>query len=171
MSTSKTIYLARHAKSSWDSGVTKDFGRPLSNRGQKDAVKMGNVLNDLDWKPEKIISSPALRAHQTCLALCKGLGISADTVVWSKDFYAAYMVTLLQALTRLPEQTTSVMLIGHNPSIEDLLLHLCGDVVPMQNNGKLFTTGNVVKISIHNSWSDLAMSEAEFIKILRPKAL
>lgn len=171
-SNKKTIYLARHAKSSWDSGVSKDFGRPLSERGQIDATRMGIELNMLGWKPEKIIASPALRAHQTCLALCAGMQLSADDMVaWNKDIYAAYMITLLQILTSLPEQQQSIMLIGHNPSMEDLLLHLCGDDVPRQKNGKLFTTANVARLSVSVPWKELVMHNAQLEGLLRPKEL
>jgi len=168
----KIIYLARHAKSSWDSGVATDFERPLSGRGMADAVRMGDELLRLGWKPEKIISSPAVRAKQTCQTLCDKLDFAFDQVDWDEDIYAAYTVTLLQILSGLAESTQSVMLLGHNPAMEDLLEHFCGDAsVYRQKNGKLFTTGNVVKISAETSWKALTMCEAEIEKILRPKAL
>lgn len=168
----KTIYLARHAKSSWNSGAATDYDRPLSNRGMADAVRMGNELNRLAWKPEKIISSPAVRAKQTCQTLCDKLGYDFDYVIWHKEFYAAYVVTLLHSLSALSESTKSVMLIGHNPSMEDLLLHFCSDANEFQqDNGKLFTTGNIAKITVDTAWKDLTMCEATLEKILRPKML
>lgn len=172
MRSQKTIYLARHAKSSWNSGAPTDFDRPLSNRGVADAVSMGNELNNLAWKPEKIISSSAIRAKQTCQTLCDKLDFSFECVVWNRDIYAAYMVTLLQILSALSESTKSVMLIGHNPAMEDLLIHFCGGAnAYKQKNGKLFTTGNVVKITVESTWKDLAMCEANLERILRPKEL
>ena len=169
---SKTIYLARHAKSSWDSGAATDYDRPLSNRGVADAVRMGDELHRLGWKPEKIISSPAVRAKQTCQTLCDKLAFPFDDVVWNKEFYAAYVVTLLHSLSVLPESSSSVMLVGHNPSMEDLLLHFCSDAnVFQQKNGKLFTTGNIAKITVDAAWKDLTMCEASLEKILRPKEL
>lgn len=168
----KTIYLARHAKSSWNSGAPTDFERPLSIRGMADTVKMGDELNRLGWKPELVISSPAIRAKQTCKSLCDKLGIPVESVVWNKDIYAAYMITLLHILSALTESTKSVMMIGHNPAMEDLLLHFCGDVnVHQQDNGKLFTTGNVVRFILESSWRDLTMSEARLDCIIRPKML
>lgn len=170
----KTIYLARHAKSSWDSDAVSDFDRPLSHRGQKDAVNMGKELKRLEWLPEKIISSPAIRAKQTCHNLCEGMGLDSDEVVWDKDIYAAYVISLLHILSNLPEQIQSIMLIGHNPAIEDLLVHLCGEASlrrSFQKNGKLFTTGNVAKISVSVSWKGLVMSEAELEGLLRPKEI
>jgi len=171
---SKTIYLARHAKSSWDSNATTDFDRPLSDRGLRDVEKIGRFLIENAWNPSVIIASPALRAKQTCGVYCRYLDFSDDAVQWNADFYAAYTVTLLQSLTSLPETTDSVMLIGHNPSMEDLLIHLCGDATTTkhrQKNGKLFTTGNIAKISLQSTWKDLVMSDAKLLDILRPKSL
>lgn len=168
----KTIYLARHAKSAWNTGAPTDYDRPLNSRGMDDAIRMGKALNEQAWKPEKIIASPALRAQLTCLAYCEYLGFDANLVDWQKDHYAAYMVTLLQSLTQLPENVSSVMLLGHNPAMEDLLVHLCGDMTHyQQKDGKLFTTGNVAKISVKSNWKDLVMSEANLVKLLRPKEL
>ena len=169
---SKTIYLARHAKSSWDSGAATDFERPLSSRGAADAARMGDELHRLGWMPERVISSPAIRAKQTCQTLCDKLGYDFDCVVWNKAFYAAYVVTLLHSLNALSESLNSVMLIGHNPSMEDLLLHFCSDAnVYQQKNGKLFTTGNIAKFTVDAAWKDLTLCEAKLEKILRPKML
>ena len=168
----KIIYLARHAKSAWDTAAPTDYDRPLSGRGMDDAIHMGKALNARGWKPEKIISSPALRAQLTCLAYCEYLGFDENLVDWRKDHYAAYMVTLLQSLTSLPETVSSIMMLGHNPAIEDLLVHLGGDMTGyQQKNGKLFTTGNVVKLSVNEKWEDLMMSEPTMVKLLRPKEL
>ena len=168
----KTIYLARHAKSAWDTSAPTDYDRPLNSRGMDDAISMGKALKEQAWKPEKIISSPDLRAQLTCLAYCEYLGFDADLVDWQKDHYAAYMVTLLQSLTQLPETVNSVMLLGHNPAMEDLLVHLCGDMVQyQQKDGKLLTTANVAKLSIQGQWKDLVMSVATKVKLLRPKEL
>ena len=170
----KTIYLARHAKSSWDSDATTDYDRPLSKRGEKDVIRMGAELVDLAWMPEKIISSPAMRAKQTCESLCSQLGISNDSIEWNEDIYAAYTVTLLQIISNQVESVSSVMLVGHNPAMEDLLVHFCGAdqlCERMQSNGKLFTTGNVAKITLDTSWENWVMGDAILEGLLRPNLL
>ena len=164
----------RHAKSSWNSDAKTDFDRPLSKRGEKDAKRMGAELAKLGWLPEKIIASPAMRAKQTCETLCDQLGISTNQIEWNADIYAAYMVTLLHIISNQVESISSVMLVGHNPAMEDLLVHFCGesqlrDVV--QNNGKLFTTGNVAKITVDTSWKGLVMDDVKLEALLRPKEL
>ena len=170
----KTIYIARHAKSSWDSNAKSDFDRPLSDRGLQNAINMGAELRKLKWRPEVVISSPANRAKQTCCILCENIGFSSDHIVWNNAIYAAYMVTLLHILNALPESKQSAMLVGHNPAMEDLLIHFCGNDLwesHAQKNGKLFTTGNIAKISFNGSWSNLAMGNAELVQLLRPKEL
>ncbi len=170
----KTIYLARHAKSSWDSGVDSDFERPLSDKGFKDAEKISHQIQQLDWKPEVIFCSTAIRASQTCQAYCKQLNYPITNVHWNKNFYSAYVVTLLHSLTSLSGNTQSAMLIGHNPSMEDFLIHLCGETSTSkfrQRNGKLFTTGNVMQITFRGQWKDLIMGDAELKTVLRPKEL
>ncbi len=170
----KTIYLARHAKSSWDSGAESDFDRPLNDRGESDAIKLGKELKIQNWIPEKIIASPAIRAKQTCKSFCEGMEYPFDHVEWNRDIYSAYMVTLLHMLAALDEKVSSVMLLGHNPAMEDLLVHLCGYASAAEyqlKNDKLFTTANVAKIETSVDWKDLIMDEANLISILRPKEI
>ena len=170
----KTIYLARHAKSSWNAKFLKDFDRPLNSRGESDAVKIGEAMRSMSWQPEKIIASPAVRAKQTCETYCESLNYSIENVEWNAEIYAAYTITLLQLLTGLEESTQSVMLIGHNPAMEDLLIHLCGYSnvsAKAQQDGKIFTTANVAKISTNASWKDLVIDEMNFENMLRPKEL
>ena len=170
----KTIYLARHAKSSWNSVAVSDFDRPLNRRGEADAVKMGEELKRLDWLPEKIIASPAIRAKQTCKSYCEILDYPVANVEWNSEIYAAHMITLLQLLLSLNESINSVMLIGHNPAMEDLLVHLCGYSKvseQQQKDGKIFTTANVAKLSTNVEWKDLVMDEMSLDKMLRPKEI
>ncbi len=170
----KTIYLARHAKSSWMSTALKDFDRPLNKRGEKDAVKIGDELVRLDWLPEKIIASPAIRAKQTCEAYCEILAYPVINVEWNSGIYAAHTITLLHILASLNETIKSVMLIGHNPAMEDLLVHLCGysEVIEQQQrDGKIFTTANIAKLTADSLWTDLVMDEVKLNNLLRPKEI
>ena len=170
----KTIYLARHAKSSWNSITNSDFNRPLNKRGESDAVAMGEELKRLAWLPEKIIASPAIRVKQTCKSYCDILEFPQGEVEWNPDIYEAHTITLLQILTNLDEITNSVMLIGHNPATEHLLEHLCGATQvkeQQQADGKLFTTANVAKLTMHSQWKDLVMDELHLVNLIRPKEI
>ncbi len=170
----KTIYLARHAKSSWSSRAVTDFDRPLNERGEADAIKIGEELKRLDWLPEKIIASPAIRAKQTCKVYCEILGYSVSDIEWNSDIYEARTITLLHLLAGINETTKSVMLMGHNPAMEDLLVLLCGHSIVsqhQQSDGKIFTTANIVKLTTDATWTELVSDEIRLEKLLRPKEI
>ena len=170
----KTIYLARHAKSSWNMNFTKDFDRPLNKRGESDAIMMGEEMKNRLWRPERIIASPAMRVKQTCATYFESLDYPVEEILWNKEIYEAYTVTLLQILNSLDENISSVMLIGHNPAMEDLLIQLCG--MPQvsqrrQADGKIFTTANIAKLTTNGTWKDLITDEVHLDELLRPKEL
>lgn len=170
----KTIYLARHAKSSWNLGFTKDFDRPLNKRGEQNAVTMAQALKARAWLPELILASPAMRAKQTCEAYCAGLGVPLQTVEWDASIYEAYTITLIQLLMRLPDTTQSVMLIGHNPSLDSVMEQLLESHSvrsAQQADGKLLTTGNVAKLVFTGNWQDLLAADISLDELLRPKTL
>jgi len=170
----KTIYLARHAKSSWNMNFSKDFDRPLNKRGESDAAKMGEEMKTRLWRPETIIASTAERVKQTCVAYCESIDYSINDIEWDANIYEAYTVTLVQILTRLDEGTNSAMLIGHNPAMENLLQQLVGNGKArtyQQSDGKLFTTANIAKLTFDGTWKDLILNDVELEELLRPKEL
>ena len=170
----KTIYVARHAKSSWNAEAATDFDRPLDKRGEVDAIKMAEELKRLSWLPKKIIASSAMRVKQTCETYCEILNFPLSKVEWNPDIYEAYTITLLQLLNSLDESTKSVMLIGHNPAMEDLLINLCGYAQvseKQQMDGKIFTTANIAKLTTKAKWNDLVAADIHLDNLLRPKEL
>jgi len=174
----KTIYLARHAKSSWNMNLalnlTKDFDRPLNKRGESDAVKMGDEMKNRLWQPEIIIASTAQRVKQTCDAYCESLDYPIAEIEWNADIYEAYTMTLIQILTNIDEGFNSVMLIGHNPAMENVLEQLAGRQKAkefQQADGKLFTTANIAKLTFDGAWKDLVSSQVHLNELLRPKGI
>lgn len=119
----KTILLLRHAKSSWDNPGLADFERPLAKRGKKDAPRMGQVLADFDNVPDLIISSPAKRAKQTAELAAKHCGYTKD-IRWEESFYHGSSHALIRVLQSLPEKFERVMLVGHNPTMEETAAEL-----------------------------------------------
>ena len=81
------------------------------------------------------------------------------------------MMTLISLITSTPESVKSLMLIGHNPSIEMLLLALCQNQVSAQANGKVVTTGNIAKLNLSMPWCDLKVGSGELVRLLRPKEI
>ena len=85
----KTLYLIRHAKSSWDDPKLPDFERPLNTRGERDAPKMGKRLKEKDVHPQTMISSPAKRALTTCTKICEVLGCPSQIIKTNRRLYHA----------------------------------------------------------------------------------
>lgn len=119
----KLLTLLRHGKSDWDDPSLSDFARPLKRRGQRDAVRVGEHLASLGLVPDLIVSSPAVRARQTATLFAAALGY-AGAIRWDERIYAANSVELMTLLRELPDGSAHVVLIGHNPGLEELVLRL-----------------------------------------------
>ncbi len=168
---SKELILLRHAKSSWDSGATRDFDRPLNKRGLRNAPLMGRWLRQKDIIPDHITSSPAKRAELTVRAVIRELGLTPDQVVFDDDLYLGDSLALLQALERFPGDSQCGLLVGHNPGLEDLLQYLCGDVARRTRDGKILVTAALARIAIPDGWRSLRRESCELIEVVRPKEL
>lgn len=119
----KTIFLLRHAKSDWGNPNLADFDRPLAKRGLNDAPLMGDVLINFDIVPDKILSSPAKRAKQTAELVSQACGYK-KSIEWHESFYGGGSDDLIGAIRRLPNTIQRVMLVGHNPTMEDTAINL-----------------------------------------------
>lgn len=111
----KTLFLVRHAKSSWDNPELRDIDRPLNERGKKDAPKMGRRLKEREVAPDLMLSSPANRALTTCKEIAKILGYTNERLKTDKRIYHASEDELLLVLSELNDNFKVVMLFGHNP--------------------------------------------------------
>lgn len=145
----KTLYLVRHAKSSWNDAGLSDFDRPLNERGRKDAPSMAKRLKEKEIMIDYIISSPAVRALTTCQEFCKILGLSEKYYRTEKDLYHASADTLLENIKYLNDHHQSVMLFGHNPGITEF-----ANLVFNTSIENIPTTGIVAGILHINSWED-----------------
>lgn len=123
----KTIMLLRHAKSSWDDSSLKDFDRPLAKRGRKDAPRMGRFVKEIEARPGLIISSPAKRAEQTVQLFSKSADIDLSMITWSEDLYYGGARDYLSTIQKAPEGVDDIMLVGHNPLLEETVSLLCND--------------------------------------------
>lgn len=122
----KTLTLLRHAKSGWDDPVARDFDRPLNKRGRKAAVAMGRKARELDLTPDRLIASPAARVTQTLDSFFEGLGRTLEPL-WDQRLYLASSSTLLDIIRETAGGIDHLMLVGHNPGLEDLILDLVAD--------------------------------------------
>jgi phosphohistidine phosphatase len=114
----KTLLLMRHAKSSWKESNIPDHDRPLNRRGKHDAPLMGKLLRDQKMNLDLIISSTALRAETTANLIAKAVGYKGK-VVLDKSIYNAEPMDLLTLLSNSSDENNSILLIGHNPTVEE----------------------------------------------------
>lgn len=145
----KTLYVVRHAKSSWDHPSLTDFQRPLNSRGEKDAPRMGKRLLKQNIKPDLIFSSPAVRALTTAQIIAGVVGYAAGDIKESPALYHASEETILEVLRSIEDDADTVMIFGHNPGLTDFVNELLGAEI-----GNIPTTGVVAgKLGI-DSWKD-----------------
>lgn len=167
-----TLYLMRHAKSDWHSAVHSDFDRPLNQRGNKDAARMGQWLDANDLRPELLLASPAQRARQTALAVAEAMGPEQDRIQFNKDLYLADRATLLNVLHTVPATTDSVLLVAHNPGLDDLVDWLAAEPPPLSDSGKLMTTAAIAIFEVPGPWAKLKRGGGVALRqLLRPKEL
>ncbi len=113
----KTLYIVRHAKSSWDNFSLDDHDRPLSKTGIRKTDRIIKYLKKNKVKPEIFVSSSALRAKETAFQIAKGLGYPIEKVIIETPLYHADTNTIFSTLYGLPDDTHSVMVFGHNPTL------------------------------------------------------
>ena len=127
----KTLFLIRHAKSSWGDTALADKDRPLDDRGKRDAPKMGKRLAKRDVKPDLILSSPARRALTTAEIIAKKLDYKLKDIVVDDRLYASEADDLLNVIHKLGEKLERVMLFGHNPELTELAHRLSSEITHM----------------------------------------
>jgi phosphohistidine phosphatase len=126
----KTLYLFRHAKSSWKNESLADHDRPLNKRGQNDAQSMGRLMKKLGIVPDLILCSSAVRARETVRLATENCDYTGEIQI-RDDLYAFKPDPFLDALAQLDDRFSSVMLVGHNPAMEELVAGLTGDFHPL----------------------------------------
>lgn len=166
----RELLILRHGKSSWDTDAD-DFDRPLEDRGKRGAQRVGVWLWQQDLRPDVVISSPAERALVTAQKVCKAMGQGSDEIVRDRRVYAASLTELLQVLADAPAEAARVMLVGHNPGLEELLVYLTGNQVKYPRDGKLLPTATLVHLNMPHTWSGLAPGSASLRTLTRPKSL
>jgi phosphohistidine phosphatase len=122
----KIVLILRHAKSSWSDSGLADIDRPLNKRGKRDAPRIGTLLREEDSVPDLILSSPALRARKTAEAVGESSGYEGEIEI-NDDFYPGDPQAYIETLQSLPDDIQSVMVVGHNPGLEELLDTLTGE--------------------------------------------
>lgn len=161
----KTLLLMRHAKSSWKHETLSDHDRPLNKRGQKDAPRMGQLLAERNLVPDRILSSTALRARTTALVAAEQAAFS-KTIELRPELYHADPETCIERLQELEDAAQRVLVVGHNPGLEELLEVLTGEEEHLP-------TAAIAQIELSIAhWRDLnKTTPGRLIELWRPKEL
>ena len=146
------LLILRHAKSSWADAFTDDWERPLTDRGVRDATRVGQMLRRLSLVPDLIITSDAIRAEATARGVADAAGY-AGKIMLSPSLYHAKPDAIIEVLRSVPGAAArTIMIVAHNPGLEELVAQLAGEPVELP-------TAALVHLSVEvDEWSDLDFS-------------
>jgi len=169
----KTLTLLRHAKSGWDEAVPRDFDRPLNAKGRRAALLVGQHLRKCELAFDHVVVSPAVRVTETIAGVEAGYGAALGAVE-DRRAYLASAGTLLDIVRETPGDAERLLLIGHNPGLEDLVLLL----VPGASNDlrdrveEKYPTGAVAEIGFDvTDWSGVAAGGGTLTRFICPRDL
>jgi phosphohistidine phosphatase len=154
----KTLYLMRHAKSSWSFEELSDRERPLNDRGRDEAPRIGQALAKRHITPALIVSSPAVRALSTAVLVAREVNYSHDKIKVEPALYEADLDTVVAIVRELPDEANSVLLTGHNPTFTDVVNYLS----PSPLSGEMPTAGLMCLRFLVDHWAEIEPANAEF---------
>jgi phosphohistidine phosphatase len=172
-----TVLLLRHAKSSWDTMSLPDYDRPLAKRGLKAAPLIGAEIARLGLRPDLILCSGAARTRETLALALPALGSPAPEVVHDDAIYMATPANLLTLLRKLPAGASApktVMIVGHNPGLEELaeLLVGGGNDDARDLMAEKFPTGALAVFTFDApSWTDIGLGQGKLAHFVTPARL
>jgi phosphohistidine phosphatase len=161
-----TLYLLRHAKSSWDDPSLADHERPLAPRGERAATAMGEHMRSSEISPALVLCSSAVRARQTL----ERASIEGEVRV-DDGIYGASEGDLVAILRGLPAEVESAMMIGHNPAMQELALMLAAEGPELRRIHGKFPTGALATLEFDGAWSALGPHSARLVEFVKPKDL
>ncbi len=177
----KTLTLLRHAKSGWDDPAARDFDRALNPRGKRAAAQIGQYLSDQCIAFDHVLASPAVRVVETLDHLATTYP-SLPPPEWERRIYLASAATLLDLVAGVPDSVERLLLVGHNPGLEDLVLMLVPiDHDPDSDSGELrlrdeveikFPTASLAQLRFDCAhWAEVGTISATLQKFVRPRDL
>ncbi len=167
---SHELLLMRHGKADPEFDG-EDFRRPLTDRGKRAAQRIGAWLARERLAPDHVVASPAARARVTAEKACKVMGIGAQQVHTDERLYLADEITLKAVLAEVPSNARRVMLVGHNPGLERLLVDLSATQLQRNHKGRLLPTATLARLQLADGWRDLAAGSASVLNLQYPADL
>lgn len=161
----KTLYVVRHAKSSWDDPLLDDFSRPLNDRGKKDAPRMGKRLKKKKVLPDLILVSPARRTLATAKKIAEVLDYAEEKIKTDSALYHASSKVLLSKIKRASDAADIIMIVGHNPGLTEFVNELMD-----QEFDNIPTCGIAACTLDVDSWKEVKMGMGKMIFYDYPKS-
>jgi phosphohistidine phosphatase len=168
----KTLTLLRHAKSTWDDPVARDFDRPLNPRGRRAARTIGREMKRLGLAFDAVIASPAVRVRETVAEVATGYGPLAAQ--FDQRLYLASLDALLEIVRTQPDRASSLLLVAHNPGLELLTLALAAErEAPLRGEVETkYPTATLAELRLPaQRWSDAETGSAALARFIRPRDL
>jgi phosphohistidine phosphatase len=167
----KTLYVLRHAKSDWGDESLPDFDRPLNHRGNKAAKAIGHEMAARRIHPDLVITSPAVRAKETVERMLHGYGEDLP-VTEDRRIYEAATGALIEVVRNAPEDADRLMMVGHNPGLQELVVALSEPSALREEAGQKFPTGALAEIRFSiDRWSELAPGTGQLEDLIKPRDL
>jgi phosphohistidine phosphatase len=169
--TVKGLWLLRHAKSSWDDPSLPDANRPLAPRGRRAAELLAAHLAAAEVRPTVVLCSSSLRTRETLAAILSALGDALEIRI-ERALYGAGAAELLERLRQVPNRASSVMLIAHNPGIQDLAVGLASSGQALASLREKFPTGALATMDVEaERWRDVDNGIATATTLVTPRSL
>jgi phosphohistidine phosphatase len=165
-----TLLLLRHAKSSWADPSLPDIERPLAPRGEKAARAIARYLLEKRVRPELVLCSTSQRTRQTLQAIEPSLGRNVP-VEYVQELYGASAEELLARIKTVPSEVDTLLLIGHNPGMQDLALRLAGRGARLERLREKFPTAALATLATADGWAELKAGNAELVDYVVPREL
>ena len=169
----KHLLLLRHAKSAWGDPSLADIDRPLAARGRKAAPQMGRELATRGWAPQTVLVSPARRARETWELVAAKLS-EPPAAAFLRELYMASEEQLLATLRQTSRKTATLLMIGHNPGLEELARRLAdtqSEATALAHLNEKFPTAALVRFKFDGEWAELGFGGALLTHFLRPRDL
>ena len=166
---SKELWLLRHGKSDRNVAM-EDFDRPLKKSGKRAAERIGEWLHQQRLIPDWIASSPAKRAISTAKIVQKAIAVDGLGIMQDKRLYQEGFERLKTVLSECPLEARRVLLVGHNPELEDLLINLVG-AANLPDTDKLLPTAALARLVMPEDWTHLDAGCAKLLSITCAKSL
>jgi len=163
--------LLRHAKSDWSADID-DFHRPIVDKGKRKAQRIGVWLAEKNIIPDKIICSPAQRARVTAEKALKSAEMDVSKICYEQSIYQASLNDLLNCIAKTNKKVKNLLLVGHNPSLEALLLYLVDKkIIKKSNTKELFPPANLAVFDLSVEWKKISQACCHLNAFVNPAKL